>query len=83
MSCVFHGLTLIFASHFLPQSILINDDLPTLLLPMKTNSSRSAGGHCCRFGAEVTNVADLICMGSVWVKIMFFLKGHPLAVPYI
>jgi hypothetical protein len=45
MSWVLPGVDEIFASSFLLQSIFISEDLPTLLLPMKAYSGRSALGH--------------------------------------
>lgn len=45
MVCVFPGVSETFTKFLEFTSMLINDDLPTLLLPIKANSGISAGGH--------------------------------------
>ena len=62
MSCVLPGAADVFASFVLLQSILINDDLPTLLLPINAYSGLSALGHLSTDGLEMRYVAFVICM---------------------
>jgi hypothetical protein len=62
ISRVFPGVSEIFAKPFLPVSMLIREDLPTLDRPMKANSGRADGGHDFRSGALMAKVADLIFM---------------------
>lgn len=55
--------------------LLMRDDLPTLLLPMNTNSGRSAGGHFCQWGEEVMNLAEVMGIGKEEMKdYLFFLN---------
>ncbi len=45
-SLVFPGVPEVMASLPFPQSMFINDDLPTLDLPMKANSGSFLAGFC-------------------------------------
>jgi len=57
MSRVLPGATDIFASFELLHSILINEDLPTLLLPINAYSGLSGFGHLSTDGLEIRYVA--------------------------
>lgn len=61
MSFVFPGDDEIFAISLL-QSILMSEDLPTLLLPIKAYSGLSGLGHFSTDGLEITYSACLILM---------------------
>ena len=62
MSCVLPGVFEIFASFELLHNIFINDDLPTLLLPIKAYSGLSGFGHLSTEGLEIRYIAFVICM---------------------
>lgn len=55
MSCVLPGVELVLAKAFRPVNMLIKELLPTLDLPMKAYSGRSALGHSCRLALDLTN----------------------------
>lgn len=63
MSCVFPGAADVLASFVLLQSILINEDLPTLLLPINAYSGLSGFGHLSTDGLEIRYVALVISIG--------------------
>jgi len=42
--------------------MLMSEDLPTLLLPIKAYSGLSGLGHCSTNAEEITYLADFICM---------------------
>ena len=60
INCVLPGVADIFASLLLLQSMLISDDLPTLLLPMNANSGLSGSGHLSKDGLLVKYFASFI-----------------------
>ncbi|MEY3197916.1 MAG: hypothetical protein RL023_731 [Candidatus Parcubacteria bacterium] len=60
MSCVFPGLSLTFASHFLLQRLLISVDFPTFDLPIKANSGNFCSGQRAREGEESTKEEAMI-----------------------
>lgn len=49
MICVLPGVEEILAKPFIPQSILIKEDFPTLERPIKAYSGLSAGGQSSNF----------------------------------
>ena len=57
INCVFPGDAEVLASLSLLHNILINDDLPTLLLPINANSGLSAEGHLPKSGLLIKYVA--------------------------
>jgi hypothetical protein len=62
MSFVLPGDDEIFARLSLPLSILMREDLPTLLLPIKAYSGLSGFGVLSTDGLEITYAACLIFM---------------------
>lgn len=62
MSFVLPGVDDVFASLFLPVSILIRDDFPTLDLPVKAYSGLSDPGPSWYLELLLINVADFICI---------------------
>jgi len=62
MSCVFPGVEEVFANSFLPVSMLIKDDLPTLERPINANSGYLGGGHFLKSAALEIKIACLISM---------------------
>jgi hypothetical protein len=60
MSCVFPGLPDVLARLFRSVIILIKEDFPTLLLPIKAYSGRLLVGHLITSWLLTTNTADLI-----------------------
>lgn len=56
----------VMASPFFPVSILIREDLPTLLRPIKAYSGRSPVGHFFTFVLLITNSALLISIETVF-----------------
>src|SRR5580692_1056832 len=69
MSLVLPGLTDVCAI-FLLHSILISEDLPTLLLPIKANSGKCVLGHLSTLVLLMAKSALLTCMISA---LQFFL----------
>jgi hypothetical protein len=69
------GVEEVFASFWLSLSILINDDFPTLLRPMKANSGLSGGGHILTSGLLITYVAVLITIGARYSNLPAVLTG--------
>jgi hypothetical protein len=66
MSLVLPGLTDVFASPVRFTSILINDDFPTLDLPMKANSGILVLGQSAMEGLLIVNSAEcMIMMDSI------------------
>ena len=76
MSCVLPGVFEIFASFELLHNIFINDDLPTLLRPMKAYSGRSGFGHLSNDGLEIRYVALVICMSAKKAKLLMQMLHH-------
>lgn len=81
MSCVLPGVTEIFASFELLHNIFINDDLPTLLLPMNAYSGLSGFGHLSNDGLEIRYVAFVICIfhakkQSLQRRAMYLMMQH-------
>jgi len=66
ISNVFPGFCEVMASPFFPVSILIREDLPTLLRPIKAYSGRSPVGHFFTFVLLITNSALLISIETVF-----------------
>ena len=62
MSCVLPGAAEVLATSLFLQSILINDDLPTLLRPIKAYSGRSGLGHMSTDGLLMTYDEWMISM---------------------
>jgi hypothetical protein len=60
------------------QSIFINDDLPTLLLPIKAYSGLSGIGHFSKEGLLIRYIAFLMCIQSAIskIKVKECLTGH-------
>jgi len=50
MSCVLPGVPDVLASIFCPVIIFIREDFPTLDLPIKAYSGKTAGGHLLNSG---------------------------------
>lgn len=71
MSRVLPGVPETFASPCRPVSMLMSDDLPTLLRPMKAMSFRSSFGTCEMRSDEHLNSALVICIG-IW----FYTKAR-------
>ena len=59
---VLPGVEEVLAKPALLQSILIKEDLPTLLLPIKAYSGFSGLGHVSTDGLEITYTACFIVM---------------------
>ena len=59
MSWVLPGVPDVFASPFLEVNMLINEDLPTLDLPIKANSGLPSSGHLLTSVLEMVNSALL------------------------
>lgn len=64
INCVFPGVEEVLASLECPVSIFINDDLPTLLLPIKAISGNLSGGHWLNFAELISNFALRISIFS-------------------
>ena len=62
ISCVLPGAEEVLASRSLLQSMLISEDLPTLLRPMKAYSGLSGSGHLSKPGLLMMYLADLMSM---------------------
>ena len=60
MILVFPGVEEVFANPSLLQSILIREDLPTLLLPINAYSGFSGLGHVSTDGLEIIYTACFI-----------------------
>ena len=60
MSCVFPGLPEVLAKLFRLVSMLINEDLPTLLRPINAYSGNGCLGHLATSELLITNSADFI-----------------------
>ena len=60
MVCVFPGVLETLASSFLLVIRLINEDFPTLLLPINANSGNSVFGQSSVLGNAPINFADCI-----------------------
>lgn len=60
MSLVLPGVAEVLARDERPQSELMSEDLPTLLLPMNANSGSARGGLPCALELLPANVALLI-----------------------
>ena len=65
---VLPGSPEIFASLDQPVSMFINEDLPTLDLPMKPNSGPEVTGQCFNVGLLLTNEADLIIIIKTYFR---------------
>jgi hypothetical protein len=65
MSKVLPGFWLVLASLGLCVSILMSEDLPTLLRPMKAYSGMVVCGHCITSGLEITKEAEVIIIMNV------------------
>src|SRR5436190_4315034 len=65
MSWVLPGEPDVLASFSLLQSILIREDFPTLLRPIKAYSGLSGTGHFSNSGLLITYTAFLICIISI------------------
>lgn len=71
MSWVLPGVPDVFASPFLEVNMLINEDLPTLDLPIKANSGLPSSGHLLTSVLEMVNSALLICILQSYFKLLF------------
>ena len=80
MSCVLPGLPEIFANLLRSVTMLINEDLPTLDLPIKAYSGFPSVGHNLMSTLEITNSAFLIFTLCILCKdreLTFFLIAFP------
>ena len=77
MSCVLPGVFEILASFELLQSIFINDDLPTLLLPIKAYSGLSGFGHLSNDGLEIKYEAFVMSIFTQRNEVCKEGKKHP------
>ena len=78
ISRVFPGVELVFASPLWLQSILMSDDFPTLLRPMKANSGLVSAGHMLTLGADMTNWEF-----TIFMVIMVYCKGSDYSWKYL
>ena len=60
MVCVLPGVDEVFANPFLPVSILMSEDFPTLDLPIKANSGNPSEGQFFSKTKLPVKVADLM-----------------------
>src|SRR5690606_39327019 len=74
MSCVFPGFPEVLASCFLPVSMFIREDFPTLDRPIKAYSGMGSEGHLLTSELLITNSAVCICILNVSGLQPFFQK---------
>ncbi len=74
MSFVFPGFFETFDKFFFSQTMLIREDLPTLLLPINAYSGIPGLGHCSTFAELQINSEDLI-LTDVFIDFNCFITN--------
>lgn len=75
MSIVLPGVLEVFARFFRSVSMLISEDLPTLLRPMKAYSGKEVCGHISALGLDVTKVAEFIFIGFFFLMVVMPIRS--------